>query len=122
MFSIDKNYAAVLIIWDRMFGTFSEERIDEPVVYGLITPIKTYNPITIQCKYFYNIFKYWTKNVSLKFKIQKTLKGPGWNLKKQEHYPLPKIDKKHQPWNVENDSFFNSYVIFQVKFKFLVVS
>jgi len=32
---LDRNHGATLIIWDRLFGTFSEESADEPVVYGL---------------------------------------------------------------------------------------
>jgi sterol desaturase/sphingolipid hydroxylase (fatty acid hydroxylase superfamily) len=36
---LDKNYAGVLIIWDRMFGTFEWERDDEPVVYGLVDQV-----------------------------------------------------------------------------------
>lgn len=42
---LDKNYAGILIIWDRMFGTFEPER--EPVVYGLTKNIHTYNPLRI---------------------------------------------------------------------------
>ena len=38
---LDKNYAGVLIVWDRWFGTFVEERA--PVVYGLTKNIETYN-------------------------------------------------------------------------------
>ena len=41
-----------------MFGTFEAERDDEPVVYGLVTPIETYDPIKIQSKYYLNIFKF----------------------------------------------------------------
>jgi hypothetical protein len=32
---LDRNHGATLILWDRLFGTFSEERDEEPVVYGL---------------------------------------------------------------------------------------
>lgn len=39
---IDKNYAGILIIWDKLFGTFQEERDDVPVKYGLVTNINTY--------------------------------------------------------------------------------
>jgi hypothetical protein len=39
---IDKNYGNWLIIWDRMFGTFEEER--ETVVYGLTRDVDTNNP------------------------------------------------------------------------------
>lgn len=39
---IDKNYGNWLILWDRMFGTFEEER--EAVVYGLTQNVGTNNP------------------------------------------------------------------------------
>ena len=42
---LDKNHGGVLIIWDRLFGTFAKER--ERVVYGLTTDIETYNPLRI---------------------------------------------------------------------------
>ncbi len=42
---LDKNYGAVFIIWDRMFGTFQKE--EEEVVFGLTTSIDTQNPIKI---------------------------------------------------------------------------
>lgn len=38
---LDKNYGDVLIIWDKMFGTFKKE--DEQPVYGLTTPLKSYS-------------------------------------------------------------------------------
>lgn len=44
---LDQNYAGVLIIWDRMFGTFTEEDPDEAPVYGIVKPIASYNPIWI---------------------------------------------------------------------------
>ena len=44
---LDCNHGGVLIIWDRLFGTFSEESNDEPVVYGLTKNIDTANPITV---------------------------------------------------------------------------
>lgn len=34
---IDKNHGGILIVWDRLFGTFQEE--DEPAVYGLTKPL-----------------------------------------------------------------------------------
>jgi alkylglycerol monooxygenase len=41
---IDKNYGGILIIWDRLFGTFQEERDDEPVVFGVRKPLANWNP------------------------------------------------------------------------------
>jgi sterol desaturase/sphingolipid hydroxylase (fatty acid hydroxylase superfamily) len=42
---LDRNHAGILIVWDKLFGTFEEE--DEPVVYGLTKNIHSYNPIEI---------------------------------------------------------------------------
>ncbi|WP_444939180.1 sterol desaturase family protein [Microbulbifer sp. JMSA002] len=44
---LDKNYAGILIIWDRMFGTFAEEKAT--VRYGVFPRIKSFNPIIIFC-------------------------------------------------------------------------
>ena len=45
---IDKNYGNLLIIWDRMFGTFESE--EEPVKFGLVNNVNTYNPTKITFK------------------------------------------------------------------------
>ncbi len=41
---LDRNHGGILIVWDRLFGTFAEERDDEPVVYGLTKDVHSYNP------------------------------------------------------------------------------
>jgi alkylglycerol monooxygenase len=47
-YCIDKNYGGVFIIWDRLFGTFAAERKNEEIAYGLIHPIKTFDPLETQ--------------------------------------------------------------------------
>lgn len=44
---IDKNYGQILIVWDKMFGTFQAELDNEPPVYGVKKPAQTWNPILI---------------------------------------------------------------------------
>lgn len=44
---LDRNYGGVLIVFDRLFGTFAEERPDEPVRYGLTEPLESRNPFII---------------------------------------------------------------------------
>ena len=44
---LDRNYGGILIIWDRLFGTFAEERPDTPIVYGLVHPIGSLNPLAL---------------------------------------------------------------------------
>jgi sterol desaturase/sphingolipid hydroxylase (fatty acid hydroxylase superfamily) len=41
---IDRNYGGMLILWDRLFGTFEDERDDEPVVFGVRKPLASWNP------------------------------------------------------------------------------
>jgi alkylglycerol monooxygenase len=40
---LDKNYGGMLIVWDRLFGTFEPERA--PVRYGVTVPLASYNPV-----------------------------------------------------------------------------
>ena len=42
---IDTNYGGVLIVWDRLLGTFAEER--EPVRYGVLHPVHSHHPLTV---------------------------------------------------------------------------
>ena len=44
---LDRNYGGILIIWDRLFGTFAQERSDRPITYGLVHPIGSLNPLRI---------------------------------------------------------------------------
>jgi len=51
----DKNYAGTLIIWDRLFGTFEPEV--EPVVYGITTPLESWNPVWANVHIFAGIMR-----------------------------------------------------------------
>ena len=42
---LDRNYGGILIVWDRLFGTFEEERDAEPCVYGTRAPLRSFNPL-----------------------------------------------------------------------------
>ncbi|MCB1706395.1 MAG: sterol desaturase family protein [Halioglobus sp.] len=42
---MDRNYGGLFILWDRLFGTFQEELDEEPVVYGIRGPLKSWSPI-----------------------------------------------------------------------------
>jgi len=42
---VDKNYGGLLIVWDRLFGTFADEREDEAPVYGILGPLRSWNPL-----------------------------------------------------------------------------
>ncbi len=44
---IDRNYAGVLVIWDRLFGSYVAERDDTPCDYGTLKPVNSYNPLWV---------------------------------------------------------------------------
>jgi len=44
---LDRNYAGILIIWDRLFGTFVAEAADDPCRYGIVKNIGSFNPLRI---------------------------------------------------------------------------
>lgn len=43
---LDRNYGGVFILWDRLFGTFQEELDEQPCIYGIRGPLRSFNPIT----------------------------------------------------------------------------
>lgn len=73
---LDKNYGALLSIWDRMFGTYQEE-LHTPT-YGLTRPINTINPIKVHFIEYVNIFKDLRKAKSWKEAWNYLTKPPGW--------------------------------------------
>ena len=44
---LDSNFGGVLIVFDRCFGSFRQERADVPPRYGLVEPMSSYNPFVI---------------------------------------------------------------------------
>jgi sterol desaturase/sphingolipid hydroxylase (fatty acid hydroxylase superfamily) len=74
---LDRNHAGILIIWDRLFGTFEPEK--EKVIYGLTKNIETSNPIRIATAEFESIAKDLQKASKWSDKIKYLLKPPGWS-------------------------------------------
>ena len=68
---IDANYGGVFIIWDRIFGTYIEEKDDVKPVYGTVKALNSWNPIWANFQVFYNMFldSMRTKKLSDKFKV-----------------------------------------------------
>ena len=54
---IDKNYSQILIIWDKIFGTFQPELKQVKPVYGTLKPVQTWNPIIINYKHMWQLVK-----------------------------------------------------------------
>jgi len=80
LYCLDKNYGGVLIIWDRMFGTFAEENKSK-IVYGLrVDPPQNWNIIKQQLFYFVKVIEKAKSQNSWKHSMFAVFKGPGWGL------------------------------------------
>jgi len=77
---LDKNMGMVLIIWDRIFGTFAPERPDEPPQYGLVKPLsKPYHPLHVVLHEWSAIRKDMRKTRCLREKLGYLFRPPGWS-------------------------------------------
>ncbi len=54
---LDKNYGQILIIWDKLFGSFQPELKSVKPVYGILRPANTWNPIIINYKHLWQLMK-----------------------------------------------------------------
>ena len=92
---LDKNYGGILILWDRLFGTFEEERDDDPVVYGTRKPLQSHDPIWANLEVYAALARDSWRTRNFADKVRVWLKPPGWrpaDLAAQE--PAPDFDLK----------------------------
>jgi sterol desaturase/sphingolipid hydroxylase (fatty acid hydroxylase superfamily) len=85
---LDRNYAGVFVIWDRMFGSFQEE-IHRPA-YGLTVPVGTYNLLRLQYGPFAELFRDVRTATGWRDKLGYVFMPPGWQpgQKRAEATPL----------------------------------
>lgn len=73
---LDKNYGGILIVWDRLLGTFAGEQ--ERVRYGLTTDIETFNPVRVAFHEYLELWHDVRRARSWRTKAGLALHGPGW--------------------------------------------
>lgn len=78
---LDRNHGGILIIWDRLFGTFAEEREAEQPVYGITRNIHTYNLFRIAFHEYHSLWNDMVQAPTLWIKLQYIFMPPGWSHK-----------------------------------------
>jgi sterol desaturase/sphingolipid hydroxylase (fatty acid hydroxylase superfamily) len=73
---LDRNYAGILIIWDRIFGSFEPE--GERVRYGLTTNIETFKPVRVAFHEYVAMWHDIRRARGLRNKLGVVFRGPGW--------------------------------------------
>lgn len=73
---LDRNHGGILILWDRLFGTFEPE--GERVVYGLTSNIDTHNPLRIATHEWAGIARDVFRAKTWRARLGHLVRGPGW--------------------------------------------
>lgn len=76
---LDRNHAGILIIWDRMLGTFSPEVDSEKPKYGITTNINTYNLFKIASHEFVDVYHDVRRAPKFTDKLKYIFYPPGWS-------------------------------------------
>jgi sterol desaturase/sphingolipid hydroxylase (fatty acid hydroxylase superfamily) len=93
---IDRNYGGILVLWDRLFGTFQEELDDEPVVFGVRKPLANWNPIWANLQVYNYLWFDAVRAKSWRDKIGVWFRRTGWRPADVEaRYPKERTDLDH---------------------------
>lgn len=104
----------MLIIWDRLFGTFKAEDRTNPPVYGLVHPVKSFNPLQVQ---FHPWPVLWRRVKAAKGALNKLAVifcGPGWQpglSRLGDSSKIPRIVHPVQCYDPEISAWKNCYVV-----------
>lgn len=112
---IDKNYGGMLIIWDRIFGTFKAEDQNNPPVYGLVHPVDRFEPFYVQFHTWPVIWSRVNRASGLTNKLGVLFKGPGWRpglaSRLGDPKELPPIVRPVKNYNPELNFLTNVYIV-----------
>ena len=90
---IDANYGGVFILWDRMFGTFIDERDDLKPIYGTSKPLNSWNPLWANLEVWSEMIKDTWRTRRWRDKIALWFSKPKWRpADVSEIYPIKKND------------------------------
>jgi len=98
---LDKNYGGILILWDRLFGTFIEEMDEHKVVYGTRSPLHSWNPVRANIEVYQTLISEAGHAENWKDKIRVWFKHPGWQpddvAQKYPHAPFDLHRPRYEP-------------------------
>ena len=102
---IDKNYAAIFIVWDKWFGTFQEEQADVPPVYGVKKAVQTWNPFFINYQHMWLLIKDAWRTSRWIDKLKIWFMPTGWRPKDVlQKFPVEVIDNVYNQVKYEPQS------------------
>ena len=93
---MDRNYGGLFILWDRLFGTFQEELEEEPVVFGIRGPLKSWNPVKALTHIYVDMAQDSWRTARWRDKLKVWVARTGWRpADVAVKYPREKTDLSH---------------------------
>ncbi len=90
---MDRNYGGVFIVWDRLFATFQEELDAEPVIFGVTTPLASWNPLWANLQFYVQLWRDAVRAESRWDKLRIWFMRTGWRpADVAAKYPMSKLD------------------------------
>jgi alkylglycerol monooxygenase len=108
---IDKNYGGVFILWDRLFGTFQDERKDVPCVYGITTGLKSWNPLWANLHFWSDTARLAWRTRSWWDKLRIWFKPPAWMPADLD--PHEKVDPNYPKFDPPASRYVRVYTFAQ---------
>ena len=112
---MDRNYGGVFIIWDRLFGSFQEEDDNEPVIFGVTTPLASWNPVWANVQFYAQLWADARRAESTWDKLRIWFMRTGWRpADVAARYPMSKPDlSQFRKFEVSLDGRQQRYVLLQ---------
>jgi alkylglycerol monooxygenase len=93
---MDRNYGGLFILWDRLFGTFHEELDEEPVVFGIRGPLKSWSPVKALTHIYVDMAQDSWRTKNRRDKLRVWISRTGWRpADVAMKYPREKTDLSH---------------------------
>jgi hypothetical protein len=90
---LDRNYGGILIVWDRLFGSFAEEDDAVPCVYGTRGPLRSWNPIWANLQVYADMARDAWRAKAWADKLRVWFNHPGWRpADVAARWPKPAFD------------------------------
>jgi len=113
---VDRNYGGLFIIWDRLFGTFQEELEDEPPVYGIRGPLRSFNPLRALTHVYADMARDLWRTRRFRDKLRVLVARTGWRpADVASAYPRPRADlARFQTYDPKVPAQVRAYALFQL--------
>jgi len=112
---VDKNYAGIFIVWDRLFGTFEEEQ-DTPQ-YGTLKPLRSWNPVWANLVLWWELARQAWEADRWRDKLFVWVAPPGWHHETGTPEPASFFPPKGSGYAADCPRLLHFYIALQMLFQ-----